>query len=144
MEKSVEFYDRLFSEMINDQENLLEKVESLFKKWDDELTPIKEMMIKYGFLFQNPRLNGFSKFGAVIGIDKNGLLYTLQHGSAFLTDKNGDTMKGAIITLRNFLIQADLDVAKAGIDYVRNMRCIDSNPIAHRNNQLKDFLSENL
>jgi hypothetical protein len=141
MENSVEYFEKLFADMISNQEMLAEEAAEMLTREDDELASVKQFMTKYGLPFKNPSVSEYTSEGIIVG-ERYGLPLVLQRGFVLGVGKDGKVIGESAERLSAFLKTADLKAVKAGFDYVRKARYIDENHIAERNRQLQQFLND--
>ena len=58
---------KTFSEIFEENYQLINKAEDLFNGWHEEIKPILDLMVQYGMVFRNPKFNGKSKYGIIVG-----------------------------------------------------------------------------
>jgi hypothetical protein len=141
MENTVEYFEKLFADMANNQEKLADQAAEMLIQEDGELAAVKQFMAKYGLPFENPRVSGRTSAGIIVG-ERYGLPLVLQQGLVLEVGKDGKVIGESAERLSAFLKTADLEIVKAGFDYVRKARYVDNNHIAERNRQLRQFLND--
>jgi len=140
-------FDEMLTELEHKREKLLAEAVKQVARWEEEIKPLTDVMAKHGMLFKNPMIAGHTGKGVVIGASKGrpNLLYALSKGFPRLVDTSTDAfVESENMSMRAFLETADLDILRAGFDYVRSLRCIDNNPLAERNKKLAAFVSGGL
>jgi hypothetical protein len=86
--KTVEYFERLFSDMTSNQEKLTEQAAEMLMREDDELAAIKQFMANYDLPFKNPRVYGHTSEGVIIG-ERYGLPLILRKGFVLEVSRAG-------------------------------------------------------
>ena len=126
--------------------NLTMRVNELLFKWRDELHVMIEAMNKRGLPFLNPRVDGSTRRGVLIGDGFMGdkrVLYVHDILTVRAVDPVTDEYCSDTIETADFAETHDLDTVKAGFDSVRNMHITAIKLYHERNVVIKAFLEAN-
>ena len=144
--KRAGYLESVFKEVTDAKRDFISQAEGRILNWYGLIEPIMAIMDKYGAPYANAKLPDCQPtlYGVLIGADE-GKVFVLRDGLVCPVDRDtGVKIESGCTTLAAFLATADLNIIKAGFEYVSHLDSSAAEKIRLRNDELKRFLASTL